>query len=324
MKKVSIIVPVYNVERYLRECLNSLVAQSYKNFEAILIDDGSTDTSGEICREYANKDGRFQVIHQANAGAANAKNAGLDCESGDYIAFVDSDDYVAANWLERMVTVLENSSADAAECGFEKIFTDHGESGNMFSGESVLFTGEEYMAQYLDVWTCSLFWNKLFKAELTKNIRFRRERRCIDDEFYTYKIVSGAAKVVRIADRLYYYRQRMSGAVASEKNKQQITKDAIEVLRERYEWVSQRFPDLQRNFLQHDVDMLLCFSTDLAFDEEAKRIYRTSARYYMMQCLRKFPGKVTFYYALRALFLPKRAFGSKVVERAVETEKYFP
>lgn len=116
--KVSVIVPVYNVEPFLRKCLDSLESQTYTNWEAILIDDGSTDTSGYICDEYAENDNRFKVIHQKNGGLSQARNAGLSSASGEYIAFCDSDDYYMPEMLEKLVTLVQTTRKDICMCGF--------------------------------------------------------------------------------------------------------------------------------------------------------------------------------------------------------------
>ena len=112
MNKISVIVPVYNVEPYLIECLESIINQTYRDLEIILIDDGSTDKSGDICEEYAKKDDRIIVIHQSNQGSASAKNAGLRKASGEYLAFVDSDDFLQEDAYEFMVRQLEEYHAD--------------------------------------------------------------------------------------------------------------------------------------------------------------------------------------------------------------------
>lgn len=320
-KKVSIIIPVYNVERYLRECLDSIATQSYPEFEAILVDDGATDTSGMICDEYVKSDPRFKVIHQSNAGSANAKNAGLEQAHGDYITFVDSDDYVEANWLECLVNALECNNADLAECDFKKEFADHAERGNDEAYIPGIYSAEEYLGFYLYNWTCSLFWNKLFKAELTKDIRFRQERRCIDDEFYTYKVISGAVKIVRIEKQLYHYRQRLSSVVSSEKNRLQITDDALEVLIERYEWVSRRFPKLRKIYLQHDVDIMFYFARSCDFCAATQSKFRCISGYYLSQSLYYFPGRITLQNALKLRInvcknLPTLGSGQTEVERS--------
>jgi glycosyltransferase involved in cell wall biosynthesis len=189
---VSIIVPVYNVISHLPDCLNSITGQTHKTLQIIIVDDGSTDGSGEICDDYAKRDSRITVIHQDNAGSANAKNAGLDAATGHFIAFVDSDDWVESNWIEKMLAVSIKNDADVVECSFLKEFVSQSENGNDSNFTSTIFKTEDYLLNYRGNWTCALFWNKLYRSNILKNIRFHKERRCIDDEFFTYKAVTGA------------------------------------------------------------------------------------------------------------------------------------
>ena len=126
MKKISIIVPVYQAEKYISKCIESIVNQTYKNLEIILIDDGSTDRSGEICDEYGKKDNRIVVVHNKNKGVSVARNCGLDIATGDYITFVDSDDYIDLQMYSEMMKVVEKYSCDVVMCDcikeFEKKF----------------------------------------------------------------------------------------------------------------------------------------------------------------------------------------------------------
>lgn len=326
MKKVSLIVPVYNVERYLKQCLDSILLQTYGNLEIILVDDGATDTSGQICDQYAAQDSRIVVIHQKNAGAANAKNAGLDKATGHYLAFIDSDDYVQPNWIEKMVEAAETFGADVVECDFDKVYQSHCETENNFQDPSKCFTAEEYLSQYLNNWTCSLFWNKLFDRRLVQEVRFRKERRCIDDEFFTYKAVTGAKKVVRIQDVLYHYRQRASSAVSTEKNRLQITDDALEILMERYRWIKHHYPKLSKGYLSHDVEIMLYFAREFDFTEITKKKFRAIARFYLKECLQVRSSVVIFRYALR-LQRVKLGDNGSTKEKGEESdrfEEYFP
>lgn len=324
MKTVSIIIPVYNVERYLEECLDSVRDQTYPALEIILVDDGSPDTSGQICDRYARKDSRFVVIHQANAGAANAKNAGLDRATGDFVAFIDSDDYAEPNWIERLVETAEAQGADVVECNFDRVYRNRSEAVNKSPAEKV-YTAEEYLAQYLPHWTCSLFCNKLFRRSLLTDVRFRRERRCIDDEFFTYKALTAAQKVVQIADTLFHYRQRGSSAVYSFKNYYQITDDSLEILIERYQWISQRFPALRNRYLTHDVEIMFYFAADFLFDQKTKKKFRKTARYYLKECILRRGGKVLLLYGLRLQTVKLCQDTAHVAQvRAPVQDEYFP
>ena len=287
-EKVSIIVPVYNVQKYLKECLKSLTNQSYNNLEIILVDDGSTDNSGKISDEYAKKDSRIIIIHQKNFGAANAKNKGLDICSGELVTFMDSDDIVELNWIEIMVNTLHKYKADMVECSMDKLYIDKYEIVENQYKNNQSFTSEEYLSQYFSVWTNSLFYLKLFKHSLTNQIRFRTERRCIDDEFYTYKVISKAKKIVHINNVLYHYRQRKSSVVQTEKNLLQITNDAIDLRIERFEWIKRHFPKLKNIFLFNDINFLLYFYENAYFDKSAAEKYKKTAWYYFINSVKSF------------------------------------
>lgn len=304
--KVSIIIPVYNVQNYLRQCLDTVVGQSYKNIEIILVNDGSTDLSGKICEEYSIKDKRIHVIDQKNQGAANAKNVGLDYATGDYIAFADSDDFVELDWIEEMVYTMEQKNADIVECDFDKVYINKREKGNNASFRAEMFSAEEYMCQYLDNWTCSLFWNKLFKFELIKEIRFRKERRCIDDEFFTYKVVSKATKIYRHEKCLYHYRQRASSVVSSIKNHIQKTDDALEILIERYEWVKKYFPQLIKIYLDHDIEIMIYFAKNGSFTEETVKKFKKISKFYFKESFKHNLGKIGLINVIRMLVISKR------------------
>lgn len=303
MKKVSIVIPVYNVRSYLPECLDSILGQSYQSWEVILVDDGSTDDSGAICDRYAAGDSRFRVIHKPNGGAASAKNAGLDAVSGDYVAFVDSDDYVDPYWLEKLMATAEADWADVVEFDFDRVYPAYCEPGNQYPDPVCIFTAREYLGQYLENWTSSLFWTKLIKAELVRDIRFRKERRCIDDEFFTYKVVSGAKRIVRISDVLYHYRQRRSSAVYNMKNRTQIADDALEIMIERYEWICSRFPELRGIYLNHDVQILFYF-VGFSHTSQTVRKFRRICRYYLCQVLKYQPQLL--WLALRLQLIPEK------------------
>ena len=306
---VSIIIPVYNVARYLSACVDSLLCQTRPGLEIVLIDDGSFDGSERICDEYAARDSRVRVIHQTNAGAANAKNAGLDAAVGEYIAFLDSDDWVEPNWLETMIRASREHDADVVECNFRMDYVDSSEFGNdPETFEETLFETREYLRHYPTQWSCALFWNKLFRAELLENVRFHTERRCVDDEFFTYKAITGANRVLRIADALYHYRQRRSSVTQSEKTLYQRTIDDIDILAERHQWMKVHYPDIAMDYLRHDVDTLLYFAGNYPFNPKAVKRYRATAKYYFRECLRRFPGKVTLYYAMKALLYRQSAF----------------
>lgn len=321
--KVTIIIPVYNVSRYLSQCLQSICCQSYSNWEAILVDDGSTDESGTICNQFVEQDNRFVVVHQQNQGAANAKNTGLDYASGSYVTFLDSDDFVEAHWLELAVRELKTQRADIVEYCFCKEYTNHQEAVAYEPFRYGVFSAEQYLACYLQDWTCSLFWNKLFRVEVIREVRFHRERRCIDDEFFTYKALTFAKKIVVIEDVLYHYRQRASSAVASEKNRKQITDDALEILIERYEWICTYFPQLKKVYLRHDVDILFYFANQFLFTEQTAQKFSEARAFYIKRCLRERLDSGTIINAFRLLRYTKKQLLHHTTEVVQATNEDF-
>lgn len=213
MKKVSIIIPVYNVEMYLPRCLDSILNQIYTEWEAILIDDCSPDKSGEICDEYVKKDERFKVIHrEKNGGASAARNRGLDVASGDYIAFIDSDDYVTEKYLRTLVKDLETNDADICQCSFYHVVNGEVQEDVKKIGSTAypvdVYTGEEAFGHSYGDGNVDLFnfllWTKLFKKETVEGIRFKEGLRC-EDVIFISEAYLKANKIARSDKRRYYY-----------------------------------------------------------------------------------------------------------------------
>lgn len=214
---ISIIVPVYNVERYLRQCLNSIIAQTYENWECILVDDGSKDGSGIICDEYAQKDNRFSVIHKENEGVSKARNIALDCAKGDYIAFIDSDDFV----LPDFVAVLEKHMKDVDLLMFshQNFYNDGGVT--TFQRKDKLLCDKSHVEQYiLDLKTNSqnweffgYIWNKCYKKEVLDKyrIRFLEGLSFREDNIFNEAYYRKTEKMRVLSNVLYFYRYSTSG-----------------------------------------------------------------------------------------------------------------
>lgn len=198
--KVSIIVPVYNVQDYVLRCLESLGRQKYKDIEIIIVDDGSTDSSGEICDKFAKNDKRAKVFHKNNGGLSDARNYGIKKASGELVAFVDSDDYVENNYVGRMIEVLKDEKSDIVVCGYDKEYpTDEAVDG--FKATYYCLVRQNNV----DI----VAWNKLYKKELflENGIRFPRGEKH-EDLLTVYKVMSKAKKVSYISDTLYHYEER--------------------------------------------------------------------------------------------------------------------
>ena len=253
--KVSIIVPVYGVENYIAECIRSLMNQTHRNLEIILVDDGGKDRSAEICEEYAALDNRIQVIHKPNGGAASARNVGIDVAAGDYICFVDGDDFVEKSYVEHLLTVLREAEADISECGLY-FLTKSQTTPTEIDGLG-RFDKSEYLLRFITHWTCSLMTNKLFKRSVIGSVRFE-EGHCIDDEFFTYLVVMNARNVVVTDTPLYYYRIRRSSVMQDiGPHQERIMLDRIEYMTTRYRNIAERIPQLEQAFFQAVLDTMI-------------------------------------------------------------------
>lgn len=210
---VSVIVPVYCVEEYLFRCVDSLVKQTYHNLEIILVDDGSLDNCGKLCDDWAKNDSRIKVIHKKNSGLASARNAGLDVCTGDYILFVDSDDYVASNIVEFLLNDIQQSGADISICDYIPFNEQHTYS-NKYPNKKFVISGKEKWEfivsgkQNNSYGSVSVVqWNKLFKSEIFKKLRFQ-EGKVNEDEFIIAEEFGLADRISYNLEPLYYYLQR--------------------------------------------------------------------------------------------------------------------
>lgn len=205
---ISVVVPVYNVEDYIHKCVDSIINQTYRNLEIILVDDGSSDNSGRICDEYAEIDERIKVIHKENGGLSDARNAGIEISKGDYLGFVDSDDYIDADMYCILMNNLKNADADISTCGRIIVTGDDSiplcEKNttaclNSYDAINDLFTRNKFVFHAA--------WDKLYKREMFSNIRFPIGR-LFEDAAVMYQIFEKANKIVATEKQMYYYLQR--------------------------------------------------------------------------------------------------------------------
>ncbi len=263
--KISVIIPVYNIEKYLSQCVESIISQTYEDLEIILIDDGSTDTSPLICDKLADKDQRVIVIHKANGGAASARNAGLRRATGDCLAFVDSDDYLEVDTLSILAGVMSGTGADIVECAFTNEFLDKTVDTISFT-EEIEFSTTEYLKCFLINWACGLACNKLFKKEVLKGV-FYEEGHQIDDEFFTYQGVLNATKIVYVPKVLYHYRMRASSVMRDKSAGERMLLDRLDYSTKRRANVVARFPVLKQEYDYAYLDALMYWSEDIMATE---------------------------------------------------------
>lgn len=209
---ISVVVPVYNVERWLGECVDSILSQSYGDIEVILVDDGSTDSSRQACDSYAAADGRVRVIHKSNGGLSDARNAGIDVAKGEYITCVDSDDVIASGMLQYLFNLLIENDADIACC--QRLEIDESskplhDSRVHLDKKAVVLGREEALCNSL---VDTVAWGKLYKSSLFEGIRYPVGR-LHEDVFTTHKLVAAGKKVVVGNAKMYLYRIR-SGSIS--------------------------------------------------------------------------------------------------------------
>ena len=204
---ISIIVPVYKVERFVRKCIDSILNQTFKDIEIILVDDGSPDNCGQICDDYAKTDKRIRVIHKQNGGLSDARNAGIDIARGEYIAFVDSDDYISPNMYKCLYELIEKNNADIAVC--RSVLVNENEDARFEnSGIGKKMDNEQALHEMIckRLFTVNA-WNKLYKTALFKDIRYPVGM-LYEDLATTYKLIDKSTYVVYTDARLYAYVQR--------------------------------------------------------------------------------------------------------------------
>lgn len=273
---ISVIMPVYNVADYLSQSIESVLNQDHRNLELILIDDGSTDASSAICDAYAAQDSRVRVIHQANGGAAAAKNTGLRIAVGTYLCFVDSDDYLEPNVYGHMLKTLKQHHADAVQFSFRDVYTNRTEEQIL---TPCVLNEREYLTRFAGDWTCPLLWNKLYKRSLYDGIFFEEGHK-IDDEYFTYQGFLEPCRVVLDDTVIYNYRKRASSVMSSAKAGEQRILDCIDSIAKRREKVVARWPELRRAFDGNYLDAVWYLSGNIYSTEKTVTVLKGHLKAY--------------------------------------------
>ena len=246
MDKISVIVPVYKVEAYLDECVNSIVNQTYKNLEIILVDDGSPDNCPKMCDEWSKKDSRIKVIHKKNGGLSDARNAGIDVSTGDYISFIDSDDYIEKNMYEIAITTMKEESAQIFICGRYYLYGEKKEIQQQQNVKVIMDNVEALDKMNTFCYYDVAAWDKVYKKSLFDGIRYPVGK-LSEDWFTTYKVIDRATKVVYDSAPLYVYRQRANSITHSGNKK--INEDCIDASKEVFDYIANKYPQIKLNAL---------------------------------------------------------------------------
>ena len=238
---ISIIIPVYKVEKYLEKCIQSVINQTYENLQIILVDDGSPDNCGKICDEYAQKDHRIEVIHKSNGGLSDARNKGLEIAKGEYIGFVDSDDYIEADMYEVLYNLLKQYNADVSICNFYTVSQGKIAIKNAENGIKEYNRIEILKEVLLDNNIQSYAWNKLYKKELFDEIKYPVGKK-YEDIGTTFYLLEKCNKVVVTGKSEYYYINRQD-SIVNNVTESTIT-DYIELIMQRYDYIEENIKEL--------------------------------------------------------------------------------
>ena len=239
---ISIIVPVYNVEQYLEKCVNSIINQTYENLEIILVNDGATDSSGELCDKLATIDSRIKVYHKENGGLSDARNYGVERSTGEYIGFVDSDDYIDVEMYEKLYEAIKKENADVAECNLKIVYPNRKE---LFTEKKYyqICTKQEYLEEYLKIE--KVFGSacvRLIKSKIAKKLNFPVGK-LYEDTYYGYGLINVADSYV-IMDAPYYSYLMRENSITNTRFNPRIF-DLIEIVEKFHNTVYENYPGLE-------------------------------------------------------------------------------
>ena len=304
MHKISIIIPIYNAEKYLPHCLESIINQTYHNVEIILINDGSTDSCPQICEDYAQNDKRVKVIHKENGGLSDARNAGLKIANGDFISFVDNDDILSISFCDRLVQIALQNDADIVECSFKKFLDeDQIDKNSIISQGSIeVYSTERALELLMREYFKQMVWNKLYKKEVIQNLDFPKGK-MNEDEFWTYKVFGNSKTIVKLSDCLYFYRQHPESMMGKSYKINRL--DGIEALEKRISYTKENFPKLENLATK-----VFCFGSMAHYQRicdnreiDPQKIFRRKIianvkKYNQIEVIKKWDWKAIFWYQL--------------------------
>lgn len=283
---ISIIIPVYKVEEYIDECVNSLINQTYKNIEIILVDDGSPDSCGDICEKYKEMDSRIVVLHKKNGGLSDARNAGMQIANGNYFVFVDSDDYVSNKYVEILYNALNKDNADIAVAEMIKFYDNDNPEEFIESEEPdvILYSSRDIMNLYFTdkAATMTSAWGKIYKRNLFNEIQYPKGK-LHEDEFTTYKLMHKAEKIAYVNIPLYFYRQRNNSIINSKYNVRRL--DVLDAYKERLDFFKEFYSEIYSIASAHYLNrLLICYNDVREINKEEsekvkirfKAFYKTS------------------------------------------------
>ena len=273
-KVVSVIVPIYNVEEYLPRCIESIISQTYKELEIILVDDGSIDNCLNICEKYAKLDGRVRVVHKKNQGVSSARNSGLDIMTGEFITFVDSDDFLDKNAIERWIKMIEIYNTDIVISSFDKYYDEDTKINQIELSKEVEVLSVREVLKYMllkNEQICTV-WGKLYKKCIFEKLRFREDIFFAEDMYLAPYMFDQAIKIAIDSNVYYHYNQQGTSLVRSEYNIKKLSR--IKAARHWLRFIDNRYKDLHEEayyryymILVNELSMYILKIGDTTLDE---------------------------------------------------------
>ncbi|MCQ2520960.1 MAG: glycosyltransferase [Lachnospiraceae bacterium] len=299
---VSVIVPIYNVEKYLKKCVKSIINQTYSNIEIILVNDGSTDGCGDICDELAKQDDRIKVIHKENGGLSDARNCGIEASIGDWLVFIDGDDFIHPRMIERLQQLVKQYDCDMGACGFQPVYENADIQDDAPSQDYPIhfYETDEIYKQFgrLEI---TLAWNKIYKRSLFDNIRYPKGH-LHEDEFIIHHLAGECKRFVFTEEKLYYYLTR-DGSIMSKVSKQRI-EDIVYALKDRIVYYGNKGLDELRRSSCDDLinSLIMCgyHSKDYAPSQKKELLQCINTQ--ILECKRLFAEEISMNYEKQIKF----------------------
>lgn len=268
---ITVVIPIYNVEKYLKKCIDSILSQTYKNLEIILVDDGSTDNCSEICDKYEDEENRIKVIHKKNGGLSDARNAGINIANGKYITFVDSDDYIESDMIEVLYNNMIKNNAQISTCLYRKFFEGEELVEKPSSYYLKVYSNEQSLEKMMYQKDCTTSaWGKLYLTELFKEIRYPYGKIC-EDLPTTYLLFSKANKIVISNCQKYYYLQRKNSIIHSKINPKRI--EALNFAEEETNFIKREYPSILKSAINREFMEAVFILCQLEYNDITNKEY---------------------------------------------------
>ncbi len=248
---ITVVIPIYKVEKYLQKCLDSIINQSYKNLEIILVNDGSPDNCGKICDEYAKKDTRIKVIHKENGGLSDARNIGIKNANGKYITFIDSDDYITEDYVEYLYELIKKYNVKLSICGIKTVWKETKIQKREKEKEELLNSKQAFENMLFAKGIEVAAYGKMYLTELWEEYEFPKGK-AYEDTAVVYKLIEKAENIAYGNKKCYYYVARV-GSISKQQQFNKNEEDYIKHTKEMLEFISKKYPELQKAVERFDI-----------------------------------------------------------------------